>query len=61
MTFAEPVGMTEGWQNADANDNHDSGSLIVMNLNCKIDEEAIGGSNGGAARAVRTGITCDDL
>lgn len=47
---AEPVGMTEGWQNSDANDNHDSGSLIVMNLNYKIDEEAIGGSNGGAAR-----------
>lgn len=47
---AEPVGMTEGWQNSDANDNHDSGSLIVMNLNYKIDQEAIGGSNGGAAR-----------
>jgi hypothetical protein len=47
---AEPVGMTEGWQDSDANDNHGSGSLVVMNLNYKIDEEAIGGSNGGAAR-----------
>jgi len=47
---AEPVGMSEGWQNADATDDPESGSLAIMNLNYKTDQEALGGSNGGAAR-----------
>jgi hypothetical protein len=47
---AEPVGMTEGWQNSDATDDPDSGSLAIMNLNYKTEPEASLGSNGGAAR-----------
>jgi hypothetical protein len=47
---AEPVGITEGWLDADANDARNSGSLIVMNLNYKVEPEAANGTNGGAAR-----------
>jgi len=47
---AEPVGITEGWVNADASDDPHSGSMAVMNLNYKVDPEAATGTNGGAAR-----------
>lgn len=47
---AEPVGITEGWFDADASDARNSGSMIVMNLNYKIDPEAANGTNGGGAR-----------
>jgi hypothetical protein len=47
---AEPLGISEGWLNADAKDDPDSGSLVVMNLNYKEDPEAATGTNGGGAR-----------
>jgi len=47
---AEPVGITEGWFDSDANDARNSGSMIVMNTNYKIDPEAANGTNGGGAR-----------
>jgi hypothetical protein len=58
----EPVGITEGWLNADASDDPTSGSLVVMNLNYKIDPEAKDGTNGGGARQcvpVTAGSTYD--
>jgi len=59
---AEPVGISEGWLDADASDNHHSGSLVVLNLNYKTDESAKDGINGGAARqcvSVTAGTTYD--
>jgi hypothetical protein len=47
---AEPAGITEGWFDADASDAHNSGSMVVMNLNYKADPEAANGVNGGGAR-----------
>lgn len=47
---AENLGVTEGWLDADANDDRHSGSLRVMNTNYNKDEEAKGGVAGGGAR-----------
>lgn len=47
---AEPQAISEGWLNMDATDDPHSGSMVVMNLNYKVDVEAKNGTNGGAAR-----------
>jgi len=47
---AEPSGISEGWNEADAEDDHHSGSLAVLNLNYNITDSAKLGINGGAAR-----------
>jgi hypothetical protein len=47
---AEPLGMSESWLKADANDDPHSGAMVVMNLNYKQDPEAASGTSGGAAR-----------
>jgi len=47
---AEPLGISEGWLHADAMEDPDSGSIVIMNLNYKEDAEAATGTNGGGAR-----------
>lgn len=47
---AEPVGVTEGWVQADASGDEDSGSLVVTNTNYSDEDDAKAGVAGGGAR-----------